>query len=112
MKLKKIVKSIENLTSIEILNLINKLEEKFNIQHSPLKKDKDVVKDKFNLVLNSVKERIPVIRLIRELTNLDLQKSKSLTEDLPKIILKNQEKTKSLEIKNKFKSLGADLSLE
>ena len=70
-------------------------------------------KTEFDVVLEGFGDnKIPVIKVVRELTGLGLKEAKELVEGTPKAILEAQPKDKAEEAKAKLEEAGAAVSLK
>ena len=67
----------------------------------------------FDVVLEGFGDnKIPVIKIVRELTGLGLKEAKEMVEGTPKAILEAQPKDKAEEAKAKLEEAGAAVSLK
>jgi large subunit ribosomal protein L7/L12 len=121
-----IMSTIEGMTVLELANLVKALEEKFGVSAampmavgvagpaqgaagSPAAEEKST----FNVVLASVgANKIQVIKVIRELTNLGLKEAKDLVEAAPKPIKEGVPKEEAEDIKKKVEAQGAKVELK
>ena len=70
-------------------------------------------KTEFDVVLEGFGDnKIPVIKIVRELTGLGLKEAKEMVEGTPKAILEAQPKDKAEEAKAKLDEAGAAVSLK
>ena len=70
-------------------------------------------KTEFDVVLEGFGDnKIPVIKIVRELTGLGLKEAKEMVEGTPKAILEAQPKDKAEEAKTKLEEAGAAVSLK
>lgn len=70
-------------------------------------------KTEFDVVLEGFGDnKIPVIKIVRELTGLGLKEAKEMVESTPKAILEAQPKDKAEEAKAKLEEAGAAVSLK
>ena len=70
-------------------------------------------KTEFDVVLEGFGDnKIPVIKIVRELTGLGLKEAKEMVEGTPKAILEAQPKDKAEEAKAKLEEAGAAVSLK
>ena len=70
-------------------------------------------KTEFDVVLEGFGDnKIPVIKIVRELTGLGLKEAKEMVEGTPKAILVAQPKDKAEEAKAKLEEAGAAVSLK
>jgi large subunit ribosomal protein L7/L12 len=69
-------------------------------------------KTEFNVTLTEVgADKIKVIKVVREVTNLGLKEAKDLVESAPKPIKEGVTKDESEAIKKKFEDVGAKVSI-
>jgi large subunit ribosomal protein L7/L12 len=69
-------------------------------------------KTEFNVTLTEVgADKIKVIKVVREVTNLGLKEAKDLVESAPKPIKEAVSKDESEAIKKKFEEVGAKVSI-
>ncbi|UDG80272.1 50S ribosomal protein L7/L12 [Candidatus Annandia pinicola] len=116
----KIVDLISNMSIKDILDLIKKIENKFNISSSEYINKTNSASDKkieekteFNIILNSVgKNRISVIKAIRSITSLGLKESKNLVESAPILVKENINKEECQKIKKTLEDVGAKVEIK
>jgi large subunit ribosomal protein L7/L12 len=122
-KLNKIIKEIEELTVVELADLIKELEEKFGVKAQAMvsaaaptsSQATEEVSEKstFNVMLTSVgEEKIQVIKAVNEITGLGLSGAKNLVEKTPALIKENVSKAEADEIKSKLEAVGATIELK
>ncbi|MGX7586119.1 ribosomal protein bL12 [Candidatus Vidania fulgoroideorum] len=112
-KVDKLFEEICNLNLLEANYLMRKISEKFGNFSSSFKNENNDSIKKFNVELLSFGEnKISTIRMVKEILNLDLMKSKNIVDKLPKVILNNLDKKKAEEIVKKFSSIGCDVQLK
>jgi len=69
-------------------------------------------KTEFNVTLTEVgADKIKVIKVVREVTNLGLKEAKDLVESAPKPIKEGASKDEAAAIKKKFEEVGAKVSI-
>jgi len=69
-------------------------------------------KTEFNVTLTEVgADKIKVIKVVREVTNLGLKEAKDLVESAPKPIKEGASKDEAAAIKKKFEDVGAKVSI-
>lgn len=124
-KLEEIIKSIENMTVLELADLVKTLEQKFGVQANapvmaagaagaggaaaPAQEEKTA----FTIVLtNAGANKISVIKEVRTITNLGLKEAKDLVDGAPKTIKENVPKEEAAEIKKKLEAAGAAVELK
>ena len=125
-KLESILKTIEELTVLELADLVKALEEKFGVSaaaavavaapagggaaagSAPAE-----AQTSFTVVLTSSGEKkINVIKEIRALTNLGLKEAKDLVESAPKTIKEGATKEEAAKIKDVLEKEGAKVEIK
>jgi large subunit ribosomal protein L7/L12 len=72
-----------------------------------------VEKDTFDVVLVSAGEKkIPVIKVVREITSLGLKEAKDLVEGAPKAVREGVAKKEAEDLKKKLEEVGAKVELK
>ena len=120
-----ILDAIANMTVLELSELLTAFEEKFNVTAAapvavaaapaaggpaaPAEEEKD----EFDVVLASAgAEKIKVIKVVRELTNLGLKEAKDLVDAAPKAVLEKVSKDDAEKAKAKLEEVGAGVELK
>ncbi|MFH1460288.1 MAG: 50S ribosomal protein L7/L12 [Candidatus Omnitrophota bacterium] len=122
-KSEEIIKSIEEMSVLELANLVKVLEEKFGVSAAmpmaiaaaPGAAAAAVAEEKtsFNVILASVGDKkIQVIKEIRAITSLGLKEAKDLVDSAPKPVKENVSKEEAEEIKKKLEEQGAKIELK
>ena len=127
-KLAKILEAIEQLTVLELAQLVKALEEKFGVSaqaavavqasgaaqaagagvQAPAEE-----KTAFQVILaNAGDKKIQVIKEIRAVTNLGLKEAKDLVESAPKPIKDNASKEEAAKIKATLEAAGAKVEIK
>lgn len=120
-----ILKSVEEMTVLELSDLVKALEEKFGVSATPVavaasvpqNGDSGEAKEEqtvFNVVLAAAGDnKIGVIKAVRELVpTLGLQEAKTLVESAPKEVLTGVNKAAAEEAKKKLEAAGAKVELK
>jgi len=116
-----VVKFIENMTVLELANLIKELEDKFGVSAAAVAAPMAMAmagaagaaapaeeKTEFDVILtNAGEKRINVIKAVREITNLGLKEAKDFVDALPKPVKEGVPKNEAEEIKKKLEEAGA-----
>ncbi len=122
--LDQIIEGIENLSVLELAELVKKLEEKFGVSaQAPVAIAPGAVpgaaaeekeeKTEFDIILKEVgSEKIKVLREVRAITGLGLKEAKELIDSVPKPIKEGVSKDEAEEIKKKLEALGAKVELK
>lgn len=127
-KLEEVVKTIEQLTALELSELVKGLEDKFGIQAAaPMAvgafmpgggtaaAGEAVAEEKttFDVVLTEVGgNKIAVIKEVRSATSLGLKEAKDLVEGAPKPVKEGATKEEAEELKKKLEAAGAKVELK
>lgn len=124
-KAEEILSSIEGMTVLELSSLVKALEEKFGVSAAmPMMAGAVAAagapqaaaaeeKSTFSVVLANIgANKIQVIKVIRELTNLGLKEAKDLVEAAPKPIKEGVPKEEAEDIKKKVEAVGAKVELK
>ena len=121
--LDKMIEEIEKMTVLELNDLVKKIEEKFGVSAAAMAVAAPAAggaaapaaeeQTEFTVVLKDVgPNKIPVIKVVRELTSLGLGEAKALVDNAPSTIKENVAKAEADEIANKFKEVGATVELK
>lgn len=125
-KLAAIATEIENLTALELADLVKGLEDRLGIQAAapmaagmimaaPAAGSAAAVEEKtsFDVVLASAGDKkISVIKEVRAITNLGLKEAKDLVEAAPKTIKEGVTKEEAEELKKKLEEAGAKIEIK
>jgi large subunit ribosomal protein L7/L12 len=125
-----VIKFIENMTVLELSQLIKELEERFGVTAAapvamaampvagaaaapgaaaPAEEEKT----EFTVVLTGVGDKkIQVIKEIRAITNLGLKEAKDLVENLPSKVKEGISKQEAEEIAKKLREAGATVEIK
>lgn len=117
-----VISFIENMSVIELANLVKELEEKFGVSASaPVAVMAGgaaggapaAEKTEFNVVLLAAGEKkIDVIKEVRAITGLGLKEAKDLVEAAPKPLKEGISKKDAEEMKKKLEAVGAKVELK
>ena len=120
--LDKMIEEIEKMTVLELNDLVKKIEEKFGVSAAAMAVAAPAAgaaapaaeeQTEFTVVLKEVgPNKIPVIKVVRELTSLGLGEAKALVDNAPSNIKENVSKSEAEEIKKKFEEVGAKVELK
>ena len=124
-KLEGIMKTIEELTVIELATLVKALEEKFGVSAAAAVAvaapvagaaagaEQEEEKDSFSVVLTGLGEKkINVIKEVRSITSLGLKEAKDLVEGCPKPVKEDVPKEEAEKIKATLESAGATVEIK
>lgn len=123
LSVEEIVSAIENLTVLELAELVKALEEKFGVSAAaPVvaapavgaapEAEQTEEKTSFDVVLTEVSNKIQALKVVREITGLGLKEAKDMIESLPKTIKEGVSKEEAEEIKKKFEAAGAKVEVK
>ncbi|MBE0069439.1 MAG: large subunit ribosomal protein [Thermoanaerobacterium sp.] len=124
MNKEEILEAIKGMTVLELADLVKALEEEFGVSAAapvavaaapaagaaaaPAEE-----KTEFDVILSDVgSEKIKVIKVVREITNLGLKEAKDLVESAPKPIKEGVSKDEADQIKAKFEEVGAKVEIK
>ena len=116
-----IMQAIENMSVLELSELVKALEEKFGVSAAaPVAVAAAPVagaaaaeeKSEFDVILASAgASKINVIKVVREATGLGLKEAKELVDGAPKAVKEGVSKAEADDIANKLKEAGADVEI-
>ncbi len=118
-----ILEAIENMTVLELAELVEELEEKFDVSAAaPVAMAAPAAggaaggaeeQTEFDVVLTAAgSSKIKVIKAVREITDLGLKDAKGLVDDAPSPVKEGIEKEEAEEIKEKLEEVGASVELK
>ena len=118
----KVIEIVEKMTVLELADLVKVMEDKFGVSAAapvavaaPAAEaaPEEVEKSVFNIVLKDAgSNKIGVIKVVREITELGLKEAKDLVEAAPKVVKEGVKKEDAEAIKAKFEEAGAKVELE
>jgi large subunit ribosomal protein L7/L12 len=118
-----VISYIENLSVIDLSNLVKELETKFGVSSAPVAvavaggaaggAAAAAEKTEFDVVLTSSGDnKINVIKEVRGITGLGLKEAKDLVEGAPKTVKEGVAKKDAEEMKKKLEAAGAKVELK
>ena len=119
-----ILEAIENMTVLELSELVKAMEEKFGVSAAapvavaaagaaPAGGAAAEEKTEFTVVLAAAGDKkINVIKAVREATGLGLKEAKELVDGAPKPVKENIAKAEAEELKGKLEEAGATVELK
>lgn len=119
-----LIEAISSMSVLELADLVKALEDKFGVTAAAPVAVAAVggaapaaaaaeEKTEFTVVLaNSGSNKIPVIKVVRELTGLGLKEAKDLVDGAPKNLKENVTKEQAEEMKKKLAEVGATVELK
>jgi len=120
-KLDDIISKVEDLSVVEMAELVKKMEEKFGVsaampaaQAVAGEDDDDAEgKDSFDIVLNDAGgQKIQVIKVLRDALDIGLKEAKDMTEVTPKTIKQGVKKDEAEDMKKNLETAGATVELK
>lgn len=122
-KFKDLVKKIEEMSTLDLAELVKVLEEKFGVSSvvamaaaptavgAPTSVGEE--KTSFTVELkNAGSQKIQVIKVVREITGKGLKEAKDFVEGAPQVVKENVKKEEAEEIKDKLEKAGATVELK
>ncbi|NLE31308.1 50S ribosomal protein L7/L12 [Candidatus Dojkabacteria bacterium] len=117
----KVIEMVEKMTVLELADLVKVMEDKFGVsaaapvavaaaptEAAPEAEEKSV----FNIVLKEAgSNKIGVIKVVREITELGLKEAKDLVEAAPQTVKEGVKKEDAEAFKAKFEEAGATVEL-
>lgn len=118
----KVIEMVEKMTVLELADLVKVMEDKFGVsaaapvaiaapvaEAAPEAEEKSI----FNVVLKDAgSNKIGVIKVVREITELGLKEAKDLVEAAPQTVKEGVKKEDAEAFKAKFEEVGATVELE
>ena len=122
-KFKDLEKQIEELSVMDLADLVKVLEEKFGVSAMPMAAAPAAgaaggeaaaeEKSEFNIELTSVgAQKIAVIKVVKEITGLGLKEAKDIVDGAPNVLKEGVKKEEAEEIKKKLEEAGAGVELK
>ena len=121
-KIEKMLEEIDNLTVVELADLVKAIEEKYGVSAvaaaapaagAAAGGDAAAEKTEFDVVLTDAgDQKIKVIKVVRDATGLGLKEAKDLVDGAPKTIKEAVAKDEAEELKAKFVEVGATVELK
>lgn len=123
MSVEQILEAIENMTVLELNELVKAAEEKFGVSAAApvvvggaaagAGAAAEEEKSEFDVVLESAGgEKIKVIKVVKDITGLGLKDAKALVDGAPKTIKEGVAKDAAEEMKAKLEEVGATIELK
>ena len=119
-----IIKAIEEMSVLELAELVEELEDKFGVSAAaPVAMaaapgagggdGKEEEKTEFDVFLAEIgQKKINVIKVVRELTGLGLKEAKELADGAPVNVKEGVSKEEAEEMKDKLEEAGATIELK
>ncbi|MHB1315937.1 MAG: 50S ribosomal protein L7/L12 [Christensenellales bacterium] len=125
MNKEQLIEAIEQMTVLELAELVKALEEKFGVSAAApaaaaaaapaaaAAAAPEEEKTEFDVVLKEVgAEKIKVIKVVREVTGLGLKEAKDLVDGAPKTVKEGISKQDAEKIAASFKEVGATIEIK
>ena len=122
MAVAELINQIDNLTVLELADLVKQLEEKYGVSAAApvammaapgAAAAPAAEKTEFDVVLaDAGAEKIKVIKAVREITNLGLTEAKAFVESAPKAVKEGVAKDEAETIKKKLEEAGAKVEIK
>lgn len=119
---KKVLEIVEKMTVLELADLVKVMEDKFGVSAAApvavaavAAAPAEAVEEKtmFNIVLKDAgANKISVIKVVRELTELGLKEAKDMVDAAPQTVKEGVKKEDAEAIKAKFEEAGATVELQ
>ncbi|KPJ58327.1 MAG: hypothetical protein AMJ42_03505 [Deltaproteobacteria bacterium DG_8] len=124
---KDVIGFIENMTVLELSDLVKELEEKFGVSAAAMSMSMAAPaaaagetpaaakeeKTEFDVILQSAGEKkIQVIKIVRALTGLGLKEAKELVDGAPKPVQEKLSQKDAEEAKQKLEEVGASIEIK
>jgi large subunit ribosomal protein L7/L12 len=118
-----VLDTVEKMTVLELADLVKAMEDKFGVSAAaPVAvaaagatpaAEAEEEKSEYTIVLKEAgDQKINVIKIVREVTDLGLKDAKDLVEGAPKNVKENVAKEQAEEIKKKLEEAGATIELQ
>ena len=124
-KLEKIIKEIEELSVLELSDLVKALEEKFGVSAMPIISNPSAAnmaqtgaaeaaqKETVSVILkDGGQSKLQVIKVVKDLLGLGLKESKDLVDAAPKPVKENISLSEAEDIKKKLEEVGASVEIK
>ena len=123
MNKEEIIEAIEEMSVLELSELVEELEEKFGVSAAaPVAaagaaggqdSGEEEEQTEFDVFLAEIgSKKINVIKAVRELTGLGLKEAKSVVDDAPQNVKEGLSKEEAEEMKEKLEDAGATVELK
>lgn len=123
-KLEKIIKEIEELSVLELNDLVKSLEEKFGVSAMPQVVAAPITgannqggeggaKDTVSVILkDGGQSKLQVIKIVKDLLGLGLKEAKDLVDGAPKPVKENISLAEAEDLKKKLEEAGASVEIK
>jgi large subunit ribosomal protein L7/L12 len=119
-----IISAIENMTVLELAELVKELQDKFGVTAAApvavaaapaagAAPEAAAEQTEFDVVLTAAgDQKIKVIKVVRELTALGLKEAKDLVDGAPKAVKEKVSKEEAEQVKEKLVEVGASVEIK
>lgn len=118
-----ILEAISNMTVVEIVDLVEAMEEKFNVSAAaPVAAaaapagdagGAAAEKDEFDVMLTSFGDnKVAVIKAVRAITGLGLKEAKTMVESAPAAVKEGATKDEAADVQKQLEEAGASVELK
>jgi len=123
-KITKIMEDVKSLTVLELNELVKSLEEEFGVSAAAMMTvaptnggtaggAAEEEQTEFTVILKSPgASKIPVIKIVRELTGLGLKEAKAVVDEAPKAVKENVSKEEADAAAAKLQEAGAEVEIQ
>ncbi len=119
-----LIKAIEEMSVLELSELVKELEERFGVSAAAPMAAMPMMmaaapaaeveeQTEFDVILKAAgANKIGVIKVVRELTGLGLKDAKDLVDNAPKAVKEGVEKAEAEDVKKKLEEAGAEVEMK
>lgn len=122
MKREELIKAVEEMTVLELSELVKELEEKFGVSAAApvamaampaAAAAAEEEKTEFDVVINAAgDQRLKVIKAVKEIGGLGLPEAKAFVDSLPKAIKEGIPKAEADQVKAQLEEVGAVVEIK
>lgn len=116
----------KSMTLLEVAEFVKAFEEEFGVSAAPVavagavaagggapQEEAEEEKTSFDVILKAVgQNKIPVIKVVRSVTDLGLKEAKALVDSAPKAVKEGVSKEEAEQIKEKLEAEGAEVEIK
>ena len=120
--LKKVVEEVKELSVVELNELVKMIEEEFGVSAAAVSvgaapaaaaaAEEEPTSVTVHMTAIDAAQKIPTIKVVREITGLGLGEAKALCDNVPSVIKENVAPAEGKEIAEKLKAVGATVELK
>jgi large subunit ribosomal protein L7/L12 len=125
MTIEEMVQAIEKMTVLELSELVKAIEDRFGVSAAapvvaagavaagPAAVEEVEEKTSFDVILVTAgAKKIPVLKVVREITGLGLKEAKDLVDNAPKPVKEGVTKEEAASIKAQLEEAGAEIEIK